>query len=202
MKIWMSENTRQNNKYASRMVGFTLACVAVAMILTVGGTFLSLYKGWDIRSVSMVMCIGVTVLVVVLALRAGKAANRDALIFCRDDNDALFVVNATNYARGGSGMAGFARKAAETQKVLEVMRRDRFLEKYMSQEKSLHGLETEILSVEKLKTTASGYVAVCRVRFRNGNTGKQTFTISKGYERESELIFELERRRAGEVPVK
>ena len=201
MKIWMSENIRQNNKYASRTVGFTLACVAVAMILTVGGTFLSLYKGWDMRSVSMVMCIGVTVLVVVLALRAGKAANRDALIFCRDDNDALFVVNATNYARGGRGMAGFARKAAETQKVLEVMRRDRFLEKYMSQEKSLHGLETEILSVEKLKTTASGYVAVCRVRFRNGNTGKQTFTISKGYEREAELIFELERRRAGAAHV-
>lgn len=202
MKIWMSENTRQDNKYASHILGSTIACVAVAMVLMVGGTFLSLYKGWDMKAVSMVMCIGVTALVVGLALRTGKAANRDALIFCKDDNDALFVVNAANYARGGRGMAGYTRKAVETQKVLEVMRRDRFLEKYMSQEKSLHGLETQILSVEKLKTTASGYVAVCRVRFRNGDTGKQTFTISKGYERESELIFELERRRAGAVPVK
>lgn len=90
MKIWMSENTRENNKYAARTIGSTLACVMVAVALTVGGTFLSLYKGWDMRSVSMVMCIGVTVLVVCLAMRAGRAANKDALIFCMDWKPRFF----------------------------------------------------------------------------------------------------------------
>lgn len=195
MKVWMSENTKQNNRYAARMIGSTLACVALVIALTVGVTWLSLYMGWSMRIASLTVCIGVTVLCVWLAMRIGKTANRDALIFCQDDNDNLFVVNAGQYARGGRGLAGFTRKAAETQQVLERFKQDRILERYMSQEKSLHGLETQILSVEKLKTTSDGHVAVCKVRYRNGNYGKQTYIIKTGYEREEELLFALERRR-------
>lgn len=195
MKVWMSENTKQNNYYAIRLLGAIVGCVILGLALTFGSIWFTLYMGWSIQIVGLGVCYAVPALIVLLIMRISKALHRDTLIFCQDDNDSLFVINAEMYARGGRGLAGITRKAVETQQVLEKFKQNRILEKHMSQEKSLHGLEIQIVSVEKLKATWDGHVAACNVRYPNGNCGKQTYIINKGYEREDELLSVFERKR-------
>ena len=77
------------------------------------------------------------------------------------------------------------------------MKERHVLERYMAENKSLNGLETEILSVHKMRQVRLGFKAVCRVKYRNGRIGKKKYLLIRGYENETELISAFERRMCG-----
>jgi len=200
MKVWISQHTKNNNRYTTRIM-LTLIGIIILLPIAMFCMIMLAHKlDWSIEIVSTAACIGLTVIIICTALKLGKLSNRDAQIFCQDDEHNLFVVNARDYAGYHRGILGFISMASETQKVLENIKTNQILERQMMQEKSLIGLATQIISVESLKPDNKGYIAVCRVRYRNGNTGKYTYLIEDGYENQNELISAFERKRHAYSP--
>ena len=200
MKVWISQNTKNTNRYTARLV-LTLIGIIILLPLAMFGTIILAHKlNRSMEIISMAACIGFTVIIIYTSLKLGKLSNRDAQIFCQDDEHNLFVVNARDYVGYHRGILGFFSMASETQRVLENLKNNQTLERQMMQEKSLTGLATQIISVESLKPDNKGYIAVCRVRYRNGNTGKYTYLLEDGYDNQSELIAAFERKRQAYSP--
>lgn len=81
MKVWMSPETKNKNRYALESVGGLLGIVAVMLAFIAAGSILPLMFGWDVRYVSLTVCIAVTVLGFWLARRLGQRSVRNALCF-------------------------------------------------------------------------------------------------------------------------
>ena len=86
-QVWMSRDTRKQSRYSLRTLGGILGIVILALALVLGGTILGFMLGWPIRLVSVGLWLGVTVLLVALALRLGQNTVRDATLYflTRDD---------------------------------------------------------------------------------------------------------------------
>ena len=81
-KIWISNPTRHGNRYAWRVAGKVVGAVVLAMALLTGLTFLALWLHWPMGTVSLVVCLGITALVIWMApadWAAGKPRHPDFL---------------------------------------------------------------------------------------------------------------------------
>ena len=130
-KIWISNPTRHGNRYAWRVAGKVVGTVVLAMALLIGLTFLALWLHWPMGTVSLVVCLGITALVIWMALRIGRQASRDTLIFCQDREDRLFVIDARKFVPYERGILGFFSMAAHTQKILRNLTQSGVLERYL-----------------------------------------------------------------------
>ena len=200
MKVWMSQNTKNNNNYAARLVLPLIAMVVLLPIVTFGMMIFIKEFALSMEIASTITFIVLTVAILYIAFNMGRTANRDALIFCQDDEHNLFVINARNFVNMHRGIYGYVKMASDIQKVLKTLKDNQVLEKHMAQENSLIGLAHQIMSVENFKPNNKGYSAVCKVRYPNGNIRKATYLIEDGYENQNELISAFERKKSAYAP--
>lgn len=200
MKVWMSQNTKQNNNYTARLVLPLVAMIVLIPVITFGMMMLIKEFGLSMEIASTITLIVLTIVIVCIALNMGKMANRDALIFCQDDEHNLFAINARNFVNMHRGIYGYAKMASDVQKALKNIKENQILERQMMQENSLTGLVPQIISVENLKPNNKGYSAVCKVRYPNGNIRKFTYLIEDGYDNQNELIAAFERKKSAYSP--
>lgn len=195
MKIWMSPQTRRGGHPAVRTVLPLLGGVALVFCLLFGTIILAFRMSWPMEAVALLTCLAGTAFLIWLAMRLGSWNRRDSLIFCQDDAGRLFAVDAWRYLphRGG-GLLGYWGMQSDLRKVLRNLTEPGgVLERYMAQEKSLVGLETQILAVERIRAIGKNHSLICRVRYPNQKVGRQTFLLVGGYEDEERLLYELER---------
>ena len=188
MKVWMSPETKNKNRYALESVGGLLGIVAVMLAFIAAGSILPLMFGWDVRYVSLTVCIAVTVLGFWLARRLGQRSVRNALCFFLDEEDRLYALDVRLMVRYGRGLSGYAEASAKIQHRLDEIKR------MADSGYLLSSLAIEILQVESIREKQRVYSMICRVQYGNGGTGKRTLLLVKGYEEEESLIRELERR--------
>lgn len=80
-QIWMSMDTQEKSRYGLRTLGGIFGIAVLALSLIGGGIVLGFSMGWPMQSFSLILCVGVTALAVVLAVRLGGRSVRDAAVF-------------------------------------------------------------------------------------------------------------------------
>ena len=196
MKIWMSQKTKSNKNYAARTILPIFGCIFLCIVLTFISIPLADRLGWSMEAVSGILVLGITILLVWLAVRIGLNSGRDSLIFCQDENHRLFVINAAAFTSYRRGAIGFAAMASQTQKTLEQLKRSGMLERMMAQEQSLSKIAQEILWVETIKTNPNSHSVICQIQDPNGNRRRGTYILLPGYDREEELLLALQMKAA------
>lgn len=194
MRIWMSEISGQSdNKYAIRMVLGLFGCVLLAVVFSVGGAMLSIKMEEQKELISVLSLVLTTVLVIWGALRLGKMSVRDTLIFCKDENDEMYVLNLRDKVRYRKGLIGYTSMVAETERLQTKLRNEGTLEQKLK-DGTIGEMACEIVSVKNIKVQRDGHSVVCLVKYPSGRCGNATYQISKGFEQEDELLYHLERR--------
>ena len=104
-QVWMSRDTQKQSRYSLRTLGGILGIAMLALVLVLGGTALGFVLGWPIRLVSVGLWLGVTVLLVALALRLGQNTVREATLYflTRDDRLVVADIQRLTGPRGPSG---------------------------------------------------------------------------------------------------
>ena len=197
MKIWISQRA-QKGGYAVHLLARMAGILVLAVVLAVLGGIAPLVFGWPRELSMLLMVLGVTALVVALALALGRRSEADTMIYCRDDEGRLFAVDSRSYVRQRAGGRDVVGAAVKTQRILANLTGG-VLQKYMAQPQSLTGLTPQILAVENLKPAAGGYALVCTVRMPGGAEARQSYFVSAGMEDADQLLHELEKLRSLET---
>lgn len=95
----------------------------LALVLVLGGTALGFMLGWPMRLVSVGLWLGVTVLLVALALRLGQNTVRDATLYFLTWDDRLFVADVRQLAGMGHSALDWAKGTVRVQQRLREMAR-------------------------------------------------------------------------------
>lgn len=122
-QVWMSRDTQKQSRYSLRTLGGILGIAMLALVLVLGGTALGFMLGWPMRLVSVGLWLGVTVLLVALALRLGQNTVRDATLYFLTRDDRLFVADARQLAGTGHSMFAWAEGTVRVQQRLREMAR-------------------------------------------------------------------------------
>ncbi len=198
MKIWMSPPTEQKRGVG----GFTARAVVgiagigiAAFILVVGVAALTISAERNKELISLAACAAAVALVLWMAVSLGRSLHRDAVIFCRDEEDRLYVADVRQWVGWHRGLLGYLETAASIQRCLARVREQ--LEDW----KSVPDQALEICNVNGIREHARHYALVCQVRDRDGRRMQRTILLMKGYEGEEELLRELERRQSWENKV-
>ena len=193
MKIWISENLKKKDHYAAGILLPLLLCVVLTFCLIIGSIFAGFALDLPMEVFTFVVCIIATAFLIWAAAETGRRSLRDTLLFCKDRDGEIYVVDARKYVSFRRGLPGFITMVFKTQKILNNMiSPGGVLEKYLSQERSLQGLEPRILSVEKVKENRKTYSMICYVELPGNRLSRQTYVFSKGYDNEKELLHALE----------
>lgn len=189
MKVWMTPQTRKKNGFTKKVFCNALKIVVPTMVLFLGLIFLIFniikyapqYKEMLIFFSWLLIVFFICFLVWKIAFRTGK----EAVIFCRDEEGHLYIIEAYNFVRQLRGIT----RTLEIQRKLNKIKQQ--LEKDVLPPEAI-----EILKVIVMKKHAEYCSLVCQVRFHNGNTGKRTYILVNGYEDEGELLYILEKMRS------
>ena len=186
MKVWLPPQAQKGPGYAVKQVVGVLALVGLGLATAIGAIPLALYFHWPVPIAAFFGCVAATALCIWGAVCLGRSAGRDALIFFQIENNRMFVLDVRSMVRYRRGLAGYIGTAAEVQKYLAVIRRE------MVKGRVPSGAGVQITAVENIRERANSYALVCRVLYRNGNRGRRTYILAKGYEDEEELLQRLE----------
>lgn len=186
MKVWLPPQAQKGPGYAVKQVVGVLALVGLGLATAVGAIPLALYFHWPVPIAAFFGCVAATALCIWGAVCLGRSAGRDALIFFQIENNRMFVLDVRSMVRYRRGLAGYIGTAAEVQKYLAVIRKE------MVKGRVPSGAGVQITAVENIRERANSYALVCRVLYRNGNRGRRTYILAKGYEDEEELLQRLE----------
>lgn len=192
----MSPQTDGKNRFAIRMIVGIIGIVILAIILVLGVTVLTIYTDEYKEMVSLISCILSVALLIFLSVRLGRSFQRDAMIFCKDGEDRLFVMDARQAVQYRRGIFGYIGMMGDIQKRLEVLKQQ------IERENALPIGAVEIQKVDGIQEHSNCYALTCQVRYQNGRTGKRTYILIKGYEYEGELLRLLERKQLFEVELK
>ena len=88
-------------------------------------------------------------------------------MFYQDDEGRLFAVDIRKFVGCQRGPIGFVQMLFQMQKAKKNMKTSHILERYMRQRPSLTGVETQILSVEKMRMAGNGRRVICQVEYPN-----------------------------------
>lgn len=199
MRIWMEEQSGERDYFAIKIALALAGLVAAVITLPCGITVLALIGGWPVAAVSLGACIAAVALSVFFARQIGKKVYQYCAVFCQDDEGRLFAVDIRKFVGYERGPAGFVRMLFQMQKAKADLKKNRTLERYLRQKPSLTGVETQILSVEKMRLTGDGWRVKCQVEYPNKKRGKRSYLLVSGYENEGELAAAFERRLRGTV---
>lgn len=193
MKIWVSENLKKKNYYAAQILLPALGGPMLAIFLIAGSIFITDYVDLPREILSCAVCICATALLVWAAAGANRRSLSSVLIFCQDQKGDIYISDIRKYVAFRRGILGFVTTTFEIQRIMNNMISPAgVLEKYLSQERSLRGLEPRILSVEKIKENRKSYSMICHVELPGNRLSRQTYVFSKGYCKEKELLHALE----------
>lgn len=117
-QAWMSWDTQKQSRYSLRTLGGILGIAMLALALVLGGTALGFMLGWPMRLVSVGLWLGVTVLLVALALRLGQNTVRDATLYFLTRDDRLFVADVRQLAGMGHSALDWAKGTVRVQQRL------------------------------------------------------------------------------------
>ena len=187
-QIWMSRETQRKSWYGLRTLGGIFGIAVLALVLISGGTVLAFSMGWPVKLFSTLLCLGVTVLMVVMAVGLGRRSVRDTTIFFLTEDDRLFVVDASHLVDHGGSVMSHADGLLKTQQFL----------RRIAQSPGLPDGVDEILRVEGIKENRSHYALVCQVRHPNQKVIRRTYFLVKGVENQELLLRQLERREGWE----
>ena len=190
MKIWMSIHKKSH--YVLHALTGVIALLVLALLLAAGTAALLLFGGSGKEVLSLLLCITGTAAVIWLATRLGHHLQKEATIFCRDQRDRLYFMDARQYVPHQKGILGFIQKIWKIQKKLNAMKYQ------LETEHAVPAEATEILKVEAFTEHWDYYALVCLVRYPNQHSGKLTCILAKGYEQEEELLHHLQRKRSWE----
>lgn len=183
-QVWMSRDTRKQSRYSLRTLGGILGIVMLALVLTLGGTALGFMLGWPMRLVSVGLWLGVTVLMVLLALRLGRNTVRDATLYFLTRDDRLFVADARQLAGMGHSALDWAKGTVRVQQRLREMARSPVLP----------AAAEEILRVEQIRENRTGYAVTCQLRRFDQTVTRRTCFVIRGLEDQETLLHLLELR--------
>lgn len=192
MKIWTPEQPSRH--YAASILLPLIGSVLLAVVLAGGAALLALRQGWPVAPISLAGCALAVFFALWAALAVGRRAQQGALIFCQDGQGRLFAVDARKFISYHKSLLGYL----QTQKVVRRLVEGGVLARYLGEEKGLVGLENQILAVENIKENRNAYALTCRVRHPSGSFGRHTYLLVKGYTRQEELLYALERLRTAE----
>lgn len=189
MRIYLSKYISGGNSYMRRIC-FPILCSVTLLILFIlmivfgitksGGISSGLLR-WMITLLLFLYVAGNAVLVNHIQM----TAYRDALIFCTDINNNLYVVDARSCAPSYKGSWGsnarfvykFFKVLAETSQIIERIKTDDLLDTDLRTGK-LRTYAGRITGVEKLQQVSAGKFAVCKVTMGDGVTYTYTFDIT------------------------
>lgn len=194
MRIWTEERAEEKDHFAAGVTLSIIGLTAAAIAVPCGIAVLTLILDGPVKEISMAACLGTVALVIFLARKIGSKVHQYCTVFCQDDEGRFFAVDVRKYVGCGRGVIGFIQMLSQMQKVKKNMKENHILERYMRQEPSLIGVETQILSVDRMKMTGGGYRVRCRVEYPNKKRGRRTYLLVRGYENEAELVAAFERR--------
>ena len=183
-QVWMSRDTQKQSRYSLRTLGGILGIAMLALVLTLGGTVLGFMNGWPMRIVSVGLWLGVTVLLVALALRLGQNAVRDATLYFLTRDDRLFVADARQLAGMGHSALDWAKGTVRVQQRLREMARSPVLP----------AAAEEILRVEQIRENRTGYAVTCQLRRFDQTVTRRTCFVIRGLEDQETLLHLLELR--------
>lgn len=186
-QIWMSPETKQKSRYGLRTLGGILGIAVLVLVLVCGGTVLGFAMGWPAEVFSVILCVGITALGVLLAIRLGRRAVGDATVFFLTEEDRLFAMDARRLSYHGGNVISYAEGTLETQSFLRAL----------AKSPGIPAGADEILRVEQMKENSSDYALVCRVRHPNRRVIRRTYFLVKGMEDQELLLRQLERRKQG-----
>ena len=181
-QVWMSRDTQKQSRYSLRTLGGILGMLALVLVL--GGTALGFMLGWPMRLVSVGLWLGVTVLLVVLALRLGQNTVRDATLYFLTRDDRLFVADARQLAGMGHSALDWAKGTVRVQQRLREMARSPVLP----------AAAEEILRVEQIRENRTGYAVTCQLRRFDQTVTRRTCFVIRGLEDQGTLLHLLELR--------
>lgn len=191
MKVWMTPQTKKKNGFTKKIFCNALKIVVPTMVLFLCLIFLIFniikYVPQYKEVLIFLSWLFIVFLICFLAWKIVFRVGKDAVIFCRDEEGHLYIIEAYNFVRQFRGIT----------RTLEIQRKLNEIKQRL-EEDVLPPEAIEILKVNVMKKR-SGYCSlVCQVRFRNGNTGKRTYILVNGYENEGELLYILEKMRSAE----
>lgn len=187
---WMSRDTRRKSRYGLRLLGGVFGIALLALALVCGGVLLGFRMGWPPELFSVLLCLGVTALMVVLALRLGRRCAGDATMFFLTEEERLFAVDARDLAQAGGALLS---QAAAGRNVQRHLRKLACLSEVPAQAE-------EILNVERIREHGSHYALHCRVRRLDCRVIRRTYVLAKSMEDQERLLRQLERRERGVWP--
>lgn len=191
MKLWMSPLPKKKPFFPLSLTGKIIFIVLLSMLLILGGVFLLPLLPWPRQITSVVLCLAVTALDVILALRLGRTIQKDALIFILGEDNLLYVVQPAQLVYQRYGTLPFSRW-------VQAVQRQRELICQQVQEGKLPLHWQQILQVEGITERAKDYSLVCQVVYPDQTISPQTFLLPKEMEELRELLVLLEQMRSSE----
>lgn len=188
-KIWMPPTAGRKNRYAVTTLGSILGIALLMLLLIAGGITLSFALSLPREITAVVLCLGVTLLGVGLALCAGRRSVQEATVFFLTQDDKLYVLDARQFPYQDYRAAGYVANAAKTQQFLQNLAEKPFLPAAAS----------EIRKVESMRENRTHYALRCQVCRPHRPVMCHTYLLVKGYEDETALRHELMRRESWET---
>ena len=115
MKIWMSKQTNRRNLFAAHTIAGMLGILLLAALLIAGTAALVLASEEYKEASALLLCLLVSAVLIFLACRLGRSRLRDAVIFFKDDEDRLYVLDARQCVPYRRGFTGSIRSSMEIQ---------------------------------------------------------------------------------------
>ena len=199
MRIWMEEQAGERDHFAAKITLAFAGLVAAVIALPCGIVVLALILDWPVAEVSMAACLIGVALALFFARQIGRKVHQYCTVFCQDDEGRLFAVDIRKFVGYQRGLPGFIQMLFQMQKAKTKMKKDHILERYLRQRPSLTGVETQILSVERMQPAGDGLRVRCLVEYPNKKQGKRSYLLVSGYDSPLELVAAFERRLRGAV---
>ena len=175
-KIWMPPTSGRKNRYAVTTLGSILGIALLMLLLIAGGITLSFALSLPREVTAVVLCLGVTLLGVGLALRVGRRSVQEATVFFLTQDDKLYVLDARQFPYQDYRAAGYVANAAKTQQFLQNLAEKPFFarSRQRNSESRVHAGKPHPLcpSLSGMPPSPARYVSYLsarkRLRRRNG----------------------------------
>ena len=174
-RVWMSLQTKEKNHYVIRLTAGMAGIILLAFLLIFLCARIIIELDEYKEIISLLMCAGMTGIIIFFAVWLGRVLQRDAMIFYEDPAGRLYVSDVRQYIGYRRGIIGAMQMALRTQKELAGLKKQAERQGFSSA-----GM-TEILKVDVMKEHPGSYSLVCQVKYGEKRTGRRTYILGKGY---------------------